>query len=290
MNELITQDNINIQGMIHIIRGKEVILDSDLAKLYHCTNGTKEINQAVKRNIDRFDSDFYFQLTDEEKNYLWSQTVTANNMTRTNPYVFTEMGVSMLSGVLHTKTAIETSKHIMRAFVAMRHYIFENKNSLEQSYINNLVLEDHNDIKLLKETLNNMEEKERNNKLFFEGQIYDAYSMLISILNNSKEEIIIIDNYAGKELLDILKSIDRKIIIISKNIDTVLEKKYKNQYKNVTFISNNTFHDRFIILDKKELFTCGASFKDLGKKCFAINEIDDEDILKNLLNKIDNGE
>ena len=107
--------------------------------------------------------------------------------------------------------------------------------------------------------------------------------MLIDIFNKSKEEIIIIDNYAGKELLDILKKINKKIIIVSKNIDEILKKKYESQYKNIKFINNNSFHDRFIILDRNKFYSCGASFKDLGKKCFAINEFNDDKYLNTLL-------
>ena len=111
--------------------------------------------------------------------------------------------------------------------------------------------------------------------------------MLLDIFNKVKEEIIIIDNYAGKELLDLLKKINKKIIIVSKNIDEPLKRKYKSQYNNVSFINNNSFHDRFIILDKNKLYSCGASFKDLGKKCFAINEFNDIEYLNKLLTILD---
>ena len=111
------------------------------------------------------------------------------------------------------------------------------------------------------------------NSIFFEGQIYDAYSLLIEILNTGNNEIIIIDNYAGKELLDILKDINKDITIISKNINNELEKKYLSQYQNISFIHKDSFHDRFIIIDKQILYHCGSSFKDLGKKCFAISKI-----------------
>jgi hypothetical protein len=116
-----------------------------------------------------------------------------------------------------------------------------------------------------------------------DGPIYAPYSLLIDILSNAKNEIIIIDNYAGKELLDILKDIKTKIIIISSNIDETLKKKYESQYHNIEFINNNLFHDRFIIIDKSTLYHCGASFKDLGHKCFAINKIEDKEVLSNLL-------
>ena len=166
----------------------------------------------------------------------------------------------MLATILRTKVAEDVSIRIMDAFVEMRKYI--NNNLIEQAYINKLVIKDHERINLLEETFNKLEEKTKINSLFFEGQIYDAYSLLIDILNKSDEEIIIIDNYAGKELLDILKDIDRKIMIISKNISKELEKKYLSQYKNIRFINNDSFHDRFIIIDKMILYHCGSSFKD----------------------------
>ncbi len=119
--------------------------------------------------------------------------------------------------------------------------------------------------------------------LFFEGDFYDSYSLLIDIFNGVKEEIIIIDNYAGKELLDILKKIDKKIIIVFKNIDEILKKKYESQYENIKFINNSSFHDRFIILDRNKFYSCGASFKDLGKKCIAINKFNDKEYLNMLL-------
>ena len=200
------------------------------------------------------------------------------------PYVFTEYGITMLAGILKSSTAVEMSLKIVNTFIAMRKYI--NNNLLEQKYINELVLKDHERIDLLEQTFNKLEEKTKCNSLFFEGQIYDAYSLLLDILNKSNKKIIIIDNYAGKELLDILKNINKKIIIVSKNIDETLKKKYESQYSNITFINNNSFHDRFIIIDKQILFHCGSSFKDLGKKCFAINKIEDINILNNLIKEI----
>ncbi len=276
--------------MIYEVRGKQVMLDRDLAKLYECANGTKTINLAVKRHIKRFPERFMFQLTKEEAKEIYSrfQVETLNDLRGSNikylPYVFTEQGVAMLATILRTKVAEDVSVRIMDAFVEMRKYI--NNNLIEQAYINKLVIKDHERINLLEETFYKLEEKTKINSLFFEGQIYDAYSLLIDILNKSNEEIIIIDNYAGKELLDILKDIDRKITIISKNISVELVKKYLSQYVNVRFINNDSFHDRFIIVDKMILYHCGSSFKDLGKKCFAINMIEDKNILDNLLKKI----
>ena len=282
MNNLIIKDNEKIESLIYEIRGKQVMLDSDLGRLYGCANGAKTINQAVKRNIDRFPEDFYFCLTDEEQNILRSQVGTANPKSRTNYHGFTEQGVAMLASVLKTEMASKVSVNIMRAFVFMRRYI--STNLVEQKYINNQVLKNTEDIKILKETFD--EFKPKINSLFYEGQIYDAYSLLLEILNKSKENIIIIDNYTGKELLDILKNINKNIIIVSKNIDEIIKNKYLKQYNNITFINNDSFHDRFIIIDKEILYTSGASFKDLGKKCFCISKIEDKEILNNILEKI----
>ena len=141
--------SINIENLIYRIRGNQVMLDSDLAKLYKCKNGTKTINQAVNRHLDRFPSDFYFQLTNDEFNQMWSQAGTANknNMLRSLPYVFTEQGVAMLATILRTEVASQVSINIMRAFVKMRHFI--NNSLIEQKYINDLVLEHDKNIKLL---------------------------------------------------------------------------------------------------------------------------------------------
>ena len=284
MNEIIKKEEMKVENMIYDIRGKQVMLDKDLAKLYECSNGTKTINLAVKRHIKRFPERFMFQLNEKEYEELRFQVETTNNMSRTLPYAFTEQGVAMLATILRTKVAEEISIRIMDAFVEMRKYI--NNNFIEQKYINKLVLKDHERINLLEESFSKLEEKTKRNSIFYEGQIYDAYSLLIDILNKSNKEIIIVDNYAGKELLDILKDINKHITIISKNISTELEKKYLSQYKNINFIHNDSFHDRFIIVDNQILYHCGSSFKDLGKKCFAINKIEDLSILNNLIKEI----
>ena len=283
------KEELNIENMIYEIRGKQVMLDSDLAKLYQCKNGTKSINLAVNRNVKKFPNDFYFQLTNNETENLRFHFETSNSTTnyggkRYNPYAFAEQGVAMLATILHTPVAAEVSVNIMRTFVKMRKII--SSTLIEQKYINQLVLEDHNSIKLLQESFSKLNEKQKINTIFYEGQIYDAYSLLIDILSKAKKKIIIIDNYAGKELLDIIKDISIDIKIVSSNIDSTLKKKYESQYDNVIFINNNTFHDRFIIIDRKELYNSGASFKDLGKKCFSLNKIEDIEYLENILIKI----
>ena len=276
MNEII-KENKNIEDMIYEVRGVQVMLDSDLAKLYQCTNGTKDINKAVKRNINKFPEDFYFQLTNIEKENLWFQSGTTNNKSRTNPYVFTEQGVAMLSSILHTQVAIKISVKIMRGFIKMRKYFVSSMSN------NEIILNHEKRIIELENVFDKFKHHEEVSKIFFEGELYDAYSLLLDILNSSKEEIIIIDNYIGKELLDILKEINKKIIIISKNIDKTLKDKYESQYDNITFIYNTSFYDRFIILDKNKLYACGASFKDLGKKCFAITKFNDKEYLNKII-------
>ena len=274
----------SIREMIYEIRGQLVMLDSDLAKLYNCVNGTKDINKAVNRNKDRFPNDFYFQLSDEEFVNLKFQNGTSSlsklhGGVRKLPYVFTEQGVAMLTSVLKTEIASKISVGIMRTFVIMRKYISK---TLINS--NNIIYNHENRIQKLEETFNKLEVKKEH--LFFEGQIYDAYSLLIEILSAAKEEIIIIDNYAGRELFDILKDIKCNIKVITKNTSEELINKYNKQYNNVDVIQNDTFHDRFIIIDRKILYHSGSSFKDLGKKCFAINKIENNNILKELLNEI----
>ena len=282
MNEIIEVETLNIEDMIYEIRGKQVMLDSDLAKLYNVE--TKRINEAVKNNPNKFPERFCFRITESDFISLKSKISTSKGGSRKGHNVFTEQGIAMLSTILKSKVATETSIRIMDAFVYMRKYI--SNNLIEQKYINKMVFDHDNEIKLLQESFSKLEEKEKINHIFYEGQIYDAYSLLIDILSKAKEEVIIIDNYAGKELLDIIKDINQNIKIVSSNIDSTLKKKYESQYKNVTFINNNTFHDRFIIIDKKELYNSGASFKDLGKKCFSLNKIEDKEYLRNIIKKM----
>ena len=284
MNEMVVLENIKIEDMIYEIRGVQVMLSQDVAKLYQVE--TKVLNQTIKRNINRFPDKFCFQLTNEEIDILSlrSQFVTLNknnNLTGQHfkylPYVLTEQGIMMLSGLLKSDIAVKVNIQIIDAFVKMRRY-FSN------SIINNneILINHENRLLTLENTLDKFKEKEIS-KLFFEGQMYDAYSLLLDILDRAEDEIIIIDNYAGKELLDILKDLDKKIIIVSKNIDDTLKEKYESQYSNITFINDDSFHDRFIILDRKLFYTCGASFKDLGKKSFAINEFRDTKYLIKIL-------
>jgi len=170
----------------------------------------------------------------------------------------------------------------MRTFVLMRKYI--SNNLIEQKYINDMVIRHDNEIKLLQDSFNKLDSK--NNDLFFEGQIYDAYSLMINIFNTAKNNITIIDNYLDKNLLDILANTDKNVLIVTNKYNNNDYIKYQQQYSNITLKINNTIHDRFIIVDDKVLYHCGASFKDLGKKCFAINRIDNIKIIDDIKNKL----
>ncbi len=283
MNNIILKEKLKIEDMIYEIRGKQIILDRDLAKLYHTE--TRVFMQSVKRNIKRFPDNFMFQLTNEEFMDWRSHFVTSKNDLiglRRPPYAFTEEGVAMLSGIINSEIAITINIQIIEAFITMRKYI--SSGLIEQRYINNLVIKHEERLQAIEDTF--LSFKEKNNHLFFEGQIYDAYSLLLDIFNKSKKEIIIIDNYIDKNILDILSKIKKNIKVITNQYNNKDYEKYKMQYKNVELIINNHFHDRFIIIDKKILYHSGASFKDLGKKCFEISKIEDNDILNNLLKKI----
>ena len=276
------KEQIKIANMIYEIRGKQVILDRDLAKLYQIE--TRTLNQKVKRNIERFPSDFCFKMTENEFINWKSQTVMSNNDKiglRRTPYVFTEQGIAMLSAIINTNVAIEVSIRIMNAFVEMKKYI--SSTLVDQKYINNQVLKNSEDIRLLQEEFNQVKKCDG---LFFEGQIYDSYSLLLDIFNTAKSEIIIIDNYIDKSLLDILRKINKKIFIITNKYNNNDFEKYILQYNNIKLKINNKIHDRFIIIDRNKLYHCGASLKDLGKKCFAISKIDNSEWINELLTKL----
>ena len=281
MNEVIEKEQI--ESLIYVVRGVEVMLDSDLAKLYECKNGTKEVNQAVKNNIDKFPERYCFQLTDEEYKNLRSKILTSSldnsyGGRRYLPKVFTEQGVYMLATILKGKKASQMTLQIMDAFVLMKNYISE-------ELIKSKMLVNHEErILKLEESFNKFSSKEKT--IIYEGKIYDAFSILIDIFNEAKKEIIIIDNYANKDILDMLRSINKRIIIIYKNFDDLLIKKYKSQYQNVEFINTNPFHDRYIILDRSIVYSSGMSLKDVGKSFSYINREQEEIFVQELLKRL----
>ena len=291
MNELIVNE-IKIENMIYEIRGKQVMLDSDLAKLYECVNGTKTINQAVSRHKNRFPERFMFQITKEEYyTILRSQTGTLElqqgKFNKYLPYAFTEQGVAMLATVLRTKVAENVSIRIMDAFVAMRKYI--SSNLIEQKYINNLVLEDHDKILSLETSFKKIEEKKVTNEIYFNGQIYDAYSKIIDIFKEAKHELIIIDGYSDKTVLDMIKELTCKVTLITKKNSNLKEldiEKYNTQYHNLNIIYNDTFHDRYFILDKEIIYHSGTSINHAGSRTFSINILEDEVVKETLFNNV----
>lgn len=280
-NSMILKENEKIENLIYEIRGKQVMLDSDLAKLYECKNGTKVINQAVKRNITKFPERYCFQLTETEYRNLKFQNGTSslNNYggVRKMPFVFTEQGVAMLATVLKTPVADAVSMRIIDAFVYMRRYLSGVTGS-------NMLVNHEERILKLEEQFNKFSSKR--NTIIYEGKIYDAYSVMLDIFNEAKDEIIIVDNYVNKELLDILREVDKKIIVISNNMNNELIKKYESQYDNTQFVSNNPFHDRYIILDRKEVYASGMSLKDVVKKYSYINKIEESIFINELIKRI----
>lgn len=310
-NSLPIQDNqkvINsevesIKKLIYTIRGKQVMLDSDVAMLYHCE--TRGINQTVKRNIKRFPERFCFKLTENELLNLKSQNVisslTKENSyggRRTLPTVFTEQGIAMLSGLLKSEIAVQVSINIMDAFIKMRKFlaingpIFERLTTVERNLIQqNEILSEHEKrfekvFKVFNE-LQNKKEKEFLQKIFFDGQIYDAYSLIINIIKTAKVKILIIDNYIDDTILEILtkKNINVHVILVTStkcNINKLDVNKFNKQYPRLEILKTDRFHDRFILIDNRDLYHCGASLKDLGKKCFAISKMNDKEYIEKL--------
>lgn len=286
MEEVIITDEIKIENLIYEIRGKQVMLDSDLAKLYKVE--TKRINEAVKNNPDKFPERFSFYITFEEYKNLRSKFSTFGLKERKYvPRVFTEQGVAMLATILKSKVATNVSIQIMDAFVAMRKYI--GSNLLEQKYINNQVMKNTEDIKVLQESFSKFEEKRKVNEIYFNGQIYDSYSKIYEIFNSAKDKLLIIDNYADNTILDIIKRLKVKVTIITKENNLLTKQdidKYNKQYNNLSVIYNNTFHDRYFILDDEIIYHCGASINRIGYKTFSITLVNDNCILEMLLNKL----
>lgn len=287
-----------IKEKIFTIRGLQVMLDSDLAELYEVK--TKQLNRAVKRNIERFPEKFMFQLTQEEydslrfqngtlenKENLRSQIVTLENGRGKHkkylPYVFTEQGVAMLSGVLRSKVAIKVSIQIMSAFVAMRKIISSNSIIFQRfdDVEKRLLEHDNNFEKVFKA----IEEKDikPDKGIFFDGQVYDAYSFISNLIRTAKESIILIDNYVDDKILTLFLKRNKKVNlkIYTKNITKELKldlEKHNEQYEKIEIIKFDKSHDRFLIIDDKEIYHFGASLKDLGKKWFAFSKFDKESI------------
>ena len=286
MNDLIKEDNI--ETMIYEIRGKQVMLDSDLARLYHCKNGTKSINLAVSRHINRFPERFMFQLTNEECKNLRFQIETSSveehGGRRYNPYVFTEQGVAMLATVLKTNVAEEVSIRIMDAFVSMRHYLNDNRDIYKSiSNINNKLIEHDDKFKYI------FDKFEYKGELIKINKSFEAYSSITDLIDTCQNELIIIDPYADKKVLDLIKDLKISIVLITSNKSKLNDILLNSFNKEHTFkiIYDNSFHDRYIILDKKEIYLCGTSINYIGNKISTIIKIESESIKDYLLYEVD---
>lgn len=287
-------DTKDIKSLIYVVRGQQVMLDSDLAMLYQVE--TKVFNQAVSRNIERFPENFRFQLTKEEFEALRSQIATSNGRggRRYRPYMFTEQGIAMLSGVLRSDVAIQVSIHIMNTFVEMRRFIannallFEKVSDIE---LKQLEYQKSTDEKFDKVFQYIEDHAESEQKIFFDGQIYDAFSLITSIIQKATKEIILIDGYVDVDTLNILAKknigVDVKIYTYASapltNRDAA---NFNAQYPTLTVKKTQVFHDRFIILDGKTAYHIGASIKDAGKKCFGISVLEDPGMVTDLLNRL----
>ena len=283
--------NESIRERIFTIRDNQVMLDSDLAELYHVS--TKALNQAVKRNASRFPKEFCFQLTPEEKNELVTNCDRLARIKHSSvcPYAFSESGVAMLSALLHSEVAIKTSIAVMNAFVELRHYlannalVFSRLDRMEHKQI-------ETDIKI-KQLFRQLEVSNQGKSvIFFKGQLWDAVSCIEKIIEAAEKTIILIDNYVDKETLDLLskkkKDVHVKIYTHCKHCN-LTEKEisaFNTQYKELEVLSTDEFHDRFLLLDEKELYHIGASIKDAGKRAFEISLTDEPNIVKSILERL----
>jgi hypothetical protein len=299
---------MQVNSLIYTVRGIQVMLDSDLADLFEVE--TKVFNQAVKRNSNRFPDNFRFQLTKDEYTVLRSQNVTLeieggkknlrsqdvisseHGGRRYLPYAFTEQGVAMLTGIIRSDIAIEMSIKVMNAFVEMRKFI--SSNALLLSRIDNIETRQLIDKKACDEKFekifNALEQKQetQKEKIFYDGQIYDAYSFITGLIEKAKTEIVLIDNYLDISVLDMLskKQDNVRVRLITNKKTGLLNtdiQKFNQQYPQLSIDFSDKIHDRFLLIDQARLFHIGASLKDLGKKMFALSLMQDKELIPNLL-------
>lgn len=290
----------DIRSMIYVIRNQQVMIDSDLAMLYQVE--TKRLNEAAKRNISRFPERFRFQLTKEEYENLKSQIATSRleddngyGGRRKLPYVFTEQGIAMLSAVLRSDVAIRVSIRIMDTFVEMRKYmantslLYERLNAMEVRQIN---YQNETDERFERVFEYISENEESSQKVFFDGQIYDAFSLIVSLIQKAKKEITLIDGYVDVGTLNLIskKNGDVSVTIYTQKRTKLTKTDVENfnaQYPTLEVKYTKAFHDRFLILDRETAYHVGASLKDAGKKCFGINLIQDVGIIKDILQRLE---
>ena len=282
--------------MIYTVRGQQVMLDSDLAELYEVE--TKALNRAAKRNEDRFPEDFRFKLTREELDNLRCQIGTLagqdtdSSIGRTYlPHVYTEQGVAMLSGVLRSKVAIDASVRIMRAFVEMRHFIADNAHMFEQirSIDHRLGSLERSTDERFERVFDYMETHEApSQRVFFEGQVYEAFELLISLTRRAKREIVLVDGYVDTGTLNILSKKELSVAVTvwthpKTNLTEGDVATFNAQYPTLMVKHTTSFHDRFLILDGTDGYLVGASLKDAGKKRFAITKLEDSSIIGSIV-------
>ena len=284
----------NVESLIRVIRGQQVMLDRDLAELYGVE--TRRLNEQVKRNIERFPEDFMFQLTKEEFENWKSQFATSNSIVmgaRKRPYAFTEQGVAMLSGVLKSSTAVEANIRIMRAFVSMRHFMVNNAaifqrletiefNQLESNKVQAKILahqevQDHRIDEIFRRLDEGMYKPKQG--IFFDNQIYDAYSFVSELVKSAKQRIILIDNYVDETVLTLLDKRGENVsaTIYTQQISRQLRldvDRHNSQYPPIEVDVFRRSHDRFLCIDDT-VYHVGASIKDLGKKWFAFSKMED---------------
>ena len=286
-------DNKDIKNMIYTFRNQQVMVDSDLARLYQATTGN--LNKAVKRNLSRFPEHFCFQLTEHEyKNLRFQNGSSSSNNNyggrRYMPYVFTEQGIAMLSAVLKSDIAVEVSVKIMNSFVEMRRFLLSNQELF--SRLDRIEIKQLETDRKFEEVFNyiaaNTEVKQN---IFFNGQIYDAFSFIVGLIRKAKKKIILIDNYVDVYTLNILckKNQGVDVVIATAGKGSLSAKditKFNAQYPKLSVKTTKDFHDRFLILDKIEVYHIGASIKDTGKKSFGITKIEDKDLINGIVNKV----
>ena len=283
-----------VESLIRVIRGKQVMLDRDLAELYGVE--TRRLNEQVKRNIERFPEDFMFQLSKAEFENWKSQIATSNSIimgARKRPYAFTEQGVAMLSGVLKSPTAVEVNVRIMRAFVSMRHFMMNNAvifqrletiefNQLESNKVQAKILEHQGEQDChIDEVFRRLDEGMYKPKqgIFFNNQIYDAYSFVSDLIKSAKRRIVLIDNYVDESVLTLLDKREDNVSapIYTQQLNRQLRldiERHNSQYPPIGVSVFRRSHDRFLCIDDT-VYHVGASIKDLGKKWFAFSKMED---------------
>jgi hypothetical protein len=273
---------MEISNLIYTIRGKQVMLDSDLASLYHVE--TKNLNKAIKRNIERFPISFCFQLNEEEIENLRFQIGTSSSSyggRRYLPYVFTEQGVAMASAILRSDIAVKVSVEIMEAFVEMRRMLISNASLFHR--LDDIELKQLKADQKFEEIFKALESDKLHSEkgIFYNGQIFDAYAFVSDIIRSAKSSIILIDNYVDDTVLTLLSKRDDNVTvtIYTKSISSQLRldiQRYNSQYPAIEVEIFSDAHDRFLIIDSTQLYHIGASLKDLGKKWFAFSRMDIE--------------